>query len=278
MPQTLKGIKNALGRFADKFRRRTKKPVSTKHTTSQLMTHNNKLPQRMTHNNAEALKEAHANVHQAYDWLNVRLHACKLGKEIVEDTNADLNKEIAELKHSINNYDAILTDSNKLNLQLQDELLQCQGSKSRKHVSSGRRSTGPSQAFPTVGPAGQISQRTSIPSSSGRRSVKSGSRRTSKLIRSRKPALNTIPELNEPTENSSKRRARLAKQNEKKQAALNFISAHKNAYTQKRKEINNAKASKKAATEKAAADAKKAANNALRNKKLAHIGMMRHGG
>jgi hypothetical protein len=108
--------------------------------------------------------------------------------------------------------------------------------------------------------------------------VKSGSRRPSKLIRSRKPALNTNPELNEPTESSSKRRARIAKQNEMVRNVGNFLNTHMKAYTQKRNEINKAKAAKKAAANQAAANAKKAANNALRNKKLAHIGMMRRGG
>ncbi len=287
MPQTLKGIKNAFGRFADKLRRRTKKP-----TLPEKYKHENAVAilgrlqrdtagyQKLFDNEAKIRTAAHLeSMKRLINELNLKQQGCESDLSIAIDENTKQHEEINELKNTIQNYERIAADSDKTNRELLDELVQCQGSKSRKQGSSGRRSTNlHSQALPTVGPAGQISQHTGLTSSSGRRMVKSGSRRTSKLIRSRKPELNTIPELNEPTESSSKRRARIAKQNEMKQTALNFISAHKNAYTQKRKAINNARAAEKAAANQAAANAKKRANNALRNKKLAHIGMMRKGG
>lgn len=279
MPQTLKGIKHALGRFADKFRRRTKKPSNVP------------MSQRMTHNNAVALQKHHRLAHREYqklieeetDELKKQNEGCARDLSVLATQNAKQHLEINELKHTIQNYERIAADSNKLNRDLQDELVKCQGSKSRKQGSSKRLQNSSSSVRQQTGLTSTGYQSTGLTStgptsSSVRRSVKIGSRRPSKLIRSRKPELNIIPELNEPTENSSKRRARLAKQNEMKQTALNFISAHMKAYTQKRKAINNAKAAEKAAANQAAANAKKRANNALRNKKLAHIGMMRRGG
>lgn len=262
---TMKGIKNAFGRFANKFRRRTKKQDNSKKN-------------RIKYSNTnEQVKNRH-RINQYVELTN-KLSGCEHNLPILVTQNAQQQQEINALKHTIQNYERIAADSDKLNRELQDELAQCQSSKSRKLGSSGRRGTNlHSQALHTVGPTSQISQHTGLTSSSVRRSVKSGSRRTSKLIQSRKPALNTIPELNKPTESSSKRRARLAKQNEMVRNVGNFLNTHMKAYTQKRKEINNAKAAEKAAANQAAANAKQAANNALRNKKLAHIGMMRRGG
>ncbi len=126
MPFTRKDIKNAFGRFADKFRCRTKKPDNS----------NNRIKYSNTN---EQVKNRH-RINQYVELTN-KLSGCKRNLPILVTQNAKQHDEINELKHIIQNYERIAADSDKLNRELQDELAQCQGSKSRKQGSSGRRSS-----------------------------------------------------------------------------------------------------------------------------------------
>ncbi len=198
MPQTLKGIKHALGRFADKFRQRTKKPTPAHQPSTfrrPISTHRS---QMMNHNNAVALKNQLKLDHEAYqtlfdkeakirtaahiefmkrliDALNMKQQGCERDLSISVDDNAKKQDEINELKLAISNYERIAAHDNKINRELQDELAQCQGSKSRKLGSSARLQNSSSSGR----------QHTGL-TSTGPSSVKSGSRRSSKSIRSRK--------------------------------------------------------------------------------------------
>jgi hypothetical protein len=293
MAPTLKGIKNAFGKFAHKFRRRTKKPTTTLQPSTfrrPISTH----PEKFKHENAVALLEqlklstaryqnlfdtedkirtsAHLkSMKLLTDELNMKQQGCEHDLSIVVDENAKKQDEINELKHEITNYEAIVADSNKINRELQDELAQCQGSKSRKLGSSGRLQNTSSRGRQHTGLTS-----TGPTSSSINRSVKSGSRRSSNLIRSRKQKLKTIHELNKSTESSSKRRARIAKQNNMVSNAGMFINTHKKAI----QEILDAKkaAVEKAAANQAAANAKKAAATALSHQIFAYRGTIRRGG
>jgi hypothetical protein len=210
MAPTLKGIKNAFGKFAHKFRR-TKKPDNSKTL--------------IKYSNANEQVKNKRRIDQ-YVGLTGKLHGCERDLSISVDDNAKKHDEINKLKHAITNYEAIVAHNNKINQELQDELAQCQGSKSRKLGSSARLQNSSSSGR----------QHTGL-TSTGPSSVKSGSRRSSKSIRSRKSEL------------------------KKKRNEIN----------------NNAKAAEKAAANQAAANAKKAANNERRIMRLAHMGMRRGG-
>ena len=202
MAPTLKGIKNAFGKFADKFRRRTKKPENSNNL--------------IKYSNANEQVKNKRRIAQ-YVGLTGKLHGCEHDLSVAVVENEKQQTEINELKRTITNYERIAARDNKINQELQDELVQCRGSKLRKLGSSGRQNTGPtSTVLQTDSPTIPV----------GLRSVKSGSRRPSKLI-SPNPELKTIPELNEPTESSSKRRVRLANQNKMVQTALNFSQIYK---------------------------------------------------
>ena len=294
---TLKGIRNAVGRFAAKFRRTKKQPNTIPTTVYNNVNEQTKNKRRINQYSrltkklleCEKCKLEKSEISSKYKSLinslsinniqtikdlSMQKTGCESDLQVSnresEAKQSELNKlksELNELKRVVRNYEAIINDTNKQSQALAEELAECKGSQPRKLGSSGNQNTSSGR------------QTDGITRPSGLRGVKSSSMRPSKLKRSRKPKLNTIYESNELTESSSTRRARLAKQNEMKHSALNFIKANKNAYTQKRKAINNAKEAQNAAVIQAAANTEKAANNALlRNIMLAHRGSMRHGG
>jgi chromosome segregation ATPase len=126
--------------------------------------------------------------------LNKKQQECERNLSSAVKENAKQQEEINELKHEITNYEAIVADNNNLNRQLQDELAKCQGSKLHKLGSSVRQNTGPTSSDrqnpgPTssdrqnTGPTSTVRQNSGLTSSSVRRSVKSGSRRSSNLMK-----------------------------------------------------------------------------------------------
>lgn len=157
---TLKGIRNAVGRFANKFRRTKKQPFKQLNTPS---LPKNSAIVRQNHVNsmedyiselATAKKNSESKILdlsnrnkqlseilQNYNKLNYteqiknltsQVGGCESDLVHANDYSYKQQEEINELKAQLKNYERIIEDSNKTNRDLQDELVKCEGRQSRK--------------------------------------------------------------------------------------------------------------------------------------------------
>jgi len=157
---TLKGIRNAVGRFAAKFRRTKKQPSKQLNTpglpkNSAIVRHNHvNSMEDLIKILTTAKKNCESNISdlsnrnkqlletlQNYNKLNYteqiknltsQVNGCESDLAHANGYSDKQQTEINELKAQIHNYQRILEDSNKTNRDLQDELVKCEGSQSHK--------------------------------------------------------------------------------------------------------------------------------------------------
>jgi hypothetical protein len=157
---TLKGIRNAVGRFAAKFKHTKKQPFKQLNTpglpkNSAIVMQNhvnsmedyiNELATAKKYYELKILDLSNRNKQlletlQNYNKLNyteqiknltLQVNGCESDLAHANSDSDRQQEEINELKAQIHNYERIIEDSNKTNRDLQDKLVKCEGSQARK--------------------------------------------------------------------------------------------------------------------------------------------------